>query len=394
MNINLIKKNIIFGILYTSFLAPFIFFMLGLPMILQIEGFSPSIIGIFQLIGLPATIKFLLSTPIDKFVFKKNSYKKWVVVTGIVYATFLCCISFLSLKDNFNIVLITIIITTLISTFIDIPLNALSIKLFTKEERVIAGGYKASSYFIAGILGGGIFLLIYNHLGWQKIFIIMATMILISLLALKFIEEKDEHIEQPKISFKVFLSFFKQPRIGIWIFILSFYFAFISAIWIFMKPYLITKGISPDDVAWYVGIYGSIIGSMSGLLVNIISKKVSKRTLLLVFMLFNIVSVFILTVSEFLNFEIKSYLFISVTLTAVAISLSSSIIFTLIMDYSRDTSRAIDYSIQSSLFSLTRIISAIIAGILVSNFNFSFMFIFELICLILVVLFIYKNYED
>ncbi|WP_324171566.1 MFS transporter [Sulfurimonas sp.] len=222
----LFKKNILFGTLYTAFLAPFIFFMLGLPMILQIEGFEASLIGMFQMVGLPSVIKFSLSPPIDKFVFEKNHYKKWIIGTGVIYAVLLFSISFLSLKDDLYIVLIVIMLTTLVSTFIDIPLNALSIKIFTKEERFVAGSYKASSYFVAGILGAGVFLLFYNHIGWRNTFMIMSAMVLVALLILMLISESDEIIKEKKVSFETILSFFTQKNIGIWIFLLSFYFAF------------------------------------------------------------------------------------------------------------------------------------------------------------------------
>lgn len=390
----LTKNNILFGILFISFLTPFIFFMMGLPMILQTKGFDASLIGLFQIVAIPTVFKFLLSPPIDKMIFKQNHYKKWTYAIALVYVCLLFAISYLSLEDNIYLVFIAILITTFIATFIDIPLNALAIKVFHKNQRVALGSYKSGSYFISGLFGGGIFLLVYNHLGWQNTFIIMAIMVLISLLALKFIEEKDEYIEQPQVSFKILVSFFQQPKIGIWIFILSFYFAFISTIWIFMKPYLIEKGISPDDVAWYVGIYGSIIGAVGSLFINIVSKKFSKKALLLLFMAFNIISVLTLAISELLGFEVESYLFVSVTLTALAIALSSAIIFALIMDYSRNTSRAIDYSLQASLFSFTRIISAVIASIFVSHFGFGGMFIFEFICLIIVTLIIYENYKN
>lgn len=44
-------------------------------MILQIKGFDASLIGIFQLAGLPMIFKFLMSPPIDKIVFEKNTIK-------------------------------------------------------------------------------------------------------------------------------------------------------------------------------------------------------------------------------------------------------------------------------------------------------------------------------
>ena len=387
----LTKKNILFSILFTAILTPMIFFVMGLPMILQIKGFDASLIGIFQLAGLPMIFKFLMSPPIDKIVFEKKHYKKWTFYIGILYILLLTIISFLSLENSIYPVFIAILITAFISTFMDIPLNALAIKTFTKEQSLSAGSYKISAYSIASLLGGGIFLLVFNHLGWNLTFILMALLVLFSLVALYFIEENDEIIYVERISSKNIITFFKQKDIGIWIFILSFYFVSISALWVFMKPYLIHKGVKPDDVAIWVGIYGSFIAILGGALSNYIGKKFSKKSLLIIFMFFNIFSTSLLIFIEQYNLTFY-YLIISVTFIALAIALSSAIIFSMIMDYSRKESRAIDYSVQSSIFSFTRIISAVIAGIIVSNFGFDKMFIFELFCLVLVTFVIYKKY--
>lgn len=387
----LTKKNILFSILFTAILTPMIFFVMGLPMILQIKGFDASLIGIFQLAGLPMIFKFLMSPPIDKIVFEKKHYKKWTFYIGILYILLLTIISFLSLENSIYPVFIAILITAFISTFMDIPLNALAIKTFTKEQSLSAGSYKISAYSMASLLGGGIFLLVFNHLGWNLTFILMALLVLFSLVALYFIEENDEIINVEKISSKNIITFFKQKDIGIWIFILSFYFVSISALWVFMKPYLIHKGVKPDDVAIWVGIYGSFIAILGGALSNYIGKKFSKKSLLIIFMFFNIFSTSLLIFIEQYNLTFY-YLIISVTFIALAIALSSAIIFSMIMDYSRKESRAIDYSVQSSIFSFTRIISAVIAGIIVSNFGFDKMFIFELFCLVLVTFVIYKKY--
>lgn len=387
----LTKKNILFSVLFTAVLTPMIFFVMGLPMILQIKGFDASLIGIFQLAGLPMIFKFLMSPPIDKIVFEKKHYKKWTFYIGIVYILLLTIISFLSLENSIYPIFIAILITAFISTFMDIPLNALAIKTFKKEERISAGSYKISAYSLASLLGGGVFLLVFNHLGWNLTFILMACFILFSLFALYFIEENDEIINAEKISSKNIITFFKQKDIGIWIFILSFYFVSISALWVFMKPYLISKDITADDVAIYVGIYGSFVAILGGALSNYIGKKFSKKNLLIIFMFFNIFSTSLLIFIEYYNLTFY-FLIICVTFIALAIALSSAIIFSMIMDYSREESRAIDYSIQSSIFSFTRIISAVIAGIIVSNFGFGTMFVFELICLILVTFIIYKKY--
>jgi len=392
---SLTKKNLIFGILITSFYTPIIFFLMGLPMILQLKGFSPSVIGNFQILGLPMILKFFLSPPVDKIIFKKNHYKKWTFYTGIVYVLALCFISLFSLEENIYAIFFAILFTTFLATFIDIPLNALAIKVYTSNEHISAGSYKMSAYFASGLLGGGVFLLIFNRLGWQKTFLLIALIVFISLFSLLFIQEKEEtRKDVENISLKTFISFFRQKDIGIWVFILCFYFAFISAVWVFMKPYLLSKGVSADNVAFYVGVYGSIIGFLGGILASSFAKKFSKKVILILFSFLNILSISLLFFME-VSFKSLHFSFIisAITLTSLSIAFSSSIIFALIMDYSRTYSKGIDYALQSSLFSFTRIISAVIAGGIISHFGYSTMLLFEIVCISLVLIAIFKFYK-
>ncbi len=389
----LAKKNLVFGTLLAIFHTPVAFCMMGLPMILQIKGFDASVIGIFQLLWLPTMIKFLLSTPVDKFVFHNNHYKKWIVFTGVFYSLSLVLISFLSLDENIYLVFGAILLTILLATFIDIPLNALAIKIFKEEERISAGSYKISAYFAAGLLGGGILLLVYNHLGWQSTFIITSFMVLCSLFSLFFIIEHNEIIEEEKVSLKTLITFFKQKEIGMWVFVLMFYYAFLGPFFVFLKPYLISEGFSPDEVASYVGIYGGIIGFLGGIVASIIGKKYHKKTLLILFGTFNILSAAFLVCIEYLDILNFAFFIAIVTSNSIALAFSSAIIFSLIMDYSRSSSKAIDYSLQTSLFSLTRVLSAVGAGMIVSAYGFGTMFIFETLGMIVVLFIIYKFYK-
>lgn len=388
----LMKNNILFSIIFTACFTPILFFLLGLPMILQIKGFDATIIGLFQILGLPTAIKFLLSFPIDKIRFEKNHYKKWSFFIALIYAFSLVLISFLSFEtSNIYLILALLLVSTIISSFLDIPLNALAIKTFQKEQRISASAYKVSSFFLSGLLGGGVLLLIYNSFDWQISFLLMAFMVVSSLFALFFIEEpKEENIKSEKISLYTNISFFKQENISIWIFILMFYFAFISAIWVFLKPYLISKGFDANTVALYVGVYGGILGIIAGLLASKISKKFSKKFLLLSFSLFNLCAILLLIIMEN-NFIGKGFILLIVSFTTIAVSLSSTIIFSMIMDYSRDSSKAMDYALQFSIYSITRIISAITAGVIVSHLDFEAMFIFESFCVAIVSLVIYKK---
>lgn len=390
---SLAKKNILFGLLFTAFTTPSVFFMMGLPMILQMQGFDASFIGLFQMVGFSAVLKFLLSPPIDRIVFRHNHYKKWIAGMGIAYIVLLLVLSRLSLEHT-AVTFSLIFITVFMATWIDIPLNALAIKVFSKEERLCAGSYKMSAFFMAGLLGGGVVLLCYNRFGWENTFLMLAFFVSVALLSLfKIVESDTLSTPSSMIAFATIRSFLQQEKIGIWLFTVAFYFAFISAVWIFMKPYLIAKGIAPDDVALSVGIYGSIIGFFGGIFPSYLEKYFTKKTLLIAFSCFNALSVMMLLLMELFNFNLKVVL-IAITLTALAISFSSAIIFALMMDYARQTSKAVDYAVQSSLFALTRIVSAMIAGVIVSVQNYSMFFVFELVCIVAVTFVVVRHYPS
>ncbi|SMC97347.1 Na+/melibiose symporter [Desulfocicer vacuolatum DSM 3385] len=389
---SLFKTNIRFGILYLSVATPVVFFMGGIPVVLQLKGVDPSFIGLFQLVGLPAVIKFLLSPVVDRFFLGRNHYKKWIGLAGLLYAITLYGIGTLSVSDNFYILFFVILFATLLSTFIDIPLNALSIKVFSKHDRIAASGYKTSAYFLSGISGSGMSLLLYNHFGWSCTFSVLSAGVLLSLASLFFIKENDEPLQVHKVSFSTILSFFTQPGIGIWLFILAFYFAFILSVWVFIKPYLITKGLNADDVAIYIGFYGSSVGFVGGMVASRIGKYLTKRRILIYFGYFNMFSILILIFMEQYYFSIF-FVIAVITFISIAIALTSTIVFSLIMDYSRGDSKGIDYAVQSSLSSIVRMIFTVAAGFLISSFGYTTMFCIGMIGTALVVYVVYRFYK-
>ena len=388
---HLFKTNVMFGVLYLSFATPYVFFVGGIPAVMQVEGFDASFIGLFQLVGLPAVIKFLLSPVIDRFRFQKQHYKKWIAFVGMAYVATLYGLSTLSLSEHFYTVFMIILFATLLYTFIDIPLNALSIKVFSADDRVAASGYKTSAYFLSGVLGSGILLIVYNHLGWHCTFCLAAAWVFLSLSLLFFIEENDAPVKGQSVSFYTILTFFRRPNMGIWLFILTFYFTFILSVWMFIKPYLIMKGLSTDEVAFYVGIYGSSVGFIGGMLASHLGKYLSKRQSLIYFALCMMVSILILIFLETYSFTILGVL-AAITFISVSMAFSTTVVFSLIMDYSRQASIGVDYAVQSSLTSIVRILFTIGAGFLISNFGYGTLFCLGLLGTGAVAYVIYRFY--
>ena len=381
-----LRLNALFVPLFSMSAAGFIFFAIGLPLVLKLEGFDYAMIGKFQLVNLPVAFKFLLSPAVECVKFSKNHYKIWTLISGLIYAVSFVLLTFADIKNEPNLLFWLCFLCVLAASLADAPINALAINVFKADERKAAGAFKTTAYFIAGILGGGVFVIIYNHLGWRNLCFIVAALVAGCLCALFFIKESGETAQNLSFNVKIMLGFFTQRNIKIWLFILIFYFNFISSVWIYIKPYLVANGVSADSAAFYVGVYGSVIGAIFGILAVKINPRFSNRQILLGFCTLNALSVAVLLYAQLCGLD-KISMLLGVTMSAAAIAFSSSVINALTMEFARRDFAASDYAFSSSIAALGRIAFAAISGVLIAKFGYLGMFVFEL-CGIVMVFFV------
>ena len=379
----LTKQNLLFFVIFTAANTPVMFFMLGFGAIMQMNGFSADNIGVFQTALLAIILSLLVAPFIDKFGLKTNHYKNWTIVLGVLCSLSIFLLAFVSLNDKKILFLVSFCIL-LISGLLDTAVNALAIKIYDRKESKTVGAYKMAAVFCSMLLGSGVSLLIYSRLGWSFCVYFLAALVLLSLSALFFIDENTETVSSERLNLKEILSFFKQENIGIWLFILCFYVGIIAAAWAFLKPFLIFKGINADKVAFYVGIYGSVIGALASFAAIKINNIFSKRTILIIFGSLN--SAAILMLYFMVGADINDFLLIaSVSLCVISMSFSTSVIFALMMEFSRKNLRGSDYALQSALRLIFRTVSVVICGILITNFGYGFAFLALSILMILAV---------
>ena len=379
----LTKQNLLFFVIFTAANTPVMFFMLGFGAIMQMNGFSADNIGVFQTALLAIILSLLVAPFIDKFGLKTNHYKNWTIVLGVLCSLSIFLLAFVSLNDKKILFLVSFCIL-LISGLLDTAVNALAIKIYDRKESKTVGAYKMAAVFCSMLLGSGVSLLIYSRLGWSFCVYFLAALVLLSLSALFFIDENTETVSSERLNLKEILSFFKQENIGIWLFILCFYVGIIAAAWAFLKPFLIFKGINADKVAFYVGIYGSVLGALASFAAIKINNIFSKRTILIIFGSLN--STAILMLYFMVGADINDFLLIaSVSLCVISMSFSTSVIFALMMEFSRKNLRGSDYALQSALRLIFRTVSVVICGILITNFGYGFAFLALSILMILAV---------
>jgi PAT family beta-lactamase induction signal transducer AmpG len=381
-------QQLCFGWINLTLAAPSIYLWVGLPLVLRQNGWSGLEIGIFQLASIPAVLKFLFAIPVEKLFGKgRQRYLIWSWITGIPFCLAMLLLAQYEPQQGKTALIVLAFFAAIFATWTDIPVNALAIRIFSSSERFRAGSVRSAATFLGAVLGGGIMLMIYQKLGWKAPFLIMAGSVLLSLIILFFTaKESKSTVEIHVPSAEEWIGFFKRPNMAIWLVLLFGFFPPMAAAWVYLKPMLLDYGIAPNFVAMIAGIGGGAVGALASAWSANIRRDVAHSFVPFVIITNAFVLLILAGVFTFGEGSILAAC-LGCALLAIAMGITSSLVFSLIMEFSRESTAAFDYGVQSSVFTLGRILVMPIAGALIDKLGYSGMLIF-FSCVLLLLLFI------
>ncbi|MDO5288187.1 MAG: MFS transporter [Pseudomonadota bacterium] len=366
----------VFGLLHVALTAPMIYLALGLPLLMRQHGWSGLSIGLFQLAGLPALCKVLLALPIERTRAEGHGlarYRRWAVLLGAGYGVALMLLALLDMDADKALLFALLMACVLLSTWIDVPVSALSIGVLPPAERVRAGGVRSAAMFVAAILGGGLMLVLAQRLGWAWPFVLMTALLALALALLPTVKMpaaqdpgKQAHTEQmpaapDRPASGGLPGFFRQPDVGRWLVLLTGYFPFVGVAWVYLKPMLLDQGFAATQVAWVVGMGGGTLGAAASLAVAQLLRHERLSYCLPLSAWGNAAVLGLLALAMALRAPAPWLIAICMVL-AVAVGVASSLVFGLMMDYARPAHRAVDYGVQASFYALGRLALMPIAG--------------------------------
>ena len=156
-----------FGLLFDAF-----------PVYFRIHGMSLTEIGLLSVVGLPWALKFLWAPLVDIV----GSRRSWIVTCQGLLALDLVLLLFLDPTVTGNLAWGGLIALALLAATQDIAIDAYTIELLDQEEMGPANGLRVSTYRVALIIAGGVFVGAAGLVGWQVAFLTAA--VLLALLAL------------------------------------------------------------------------------------------------------------------------------------------------------------------------------------------------------------------
>ncbi|MBC8282241.1 MAG: MFS transporter [Nitrospinae bacterium] len=206
----------------------FLGFSSGLPLALSggtlqawltVEGVDIRTIGLFSLVGLPYTLKFLWSPLMDRFVIPIFGRRRgWIVLSQIGLIGIILGMSVTSPQNGLWMLAILAFCLTFVSASQDVAIDAYRAEVLHERERGMGAAVSVTGYRIAMLVSGALALILSEYIGWRATYMLMAMIMCIGVMAV-WLGPEPENPGIPPASIKEavqgpFKEFFS--RTGVW----------------------------------------------------------------------------------------------------------------------------------------------------------------------------------
>jgi MFS transporter, PAT family, beta-lactamase induction signal transducer AmpG len=266
----------------------FLAFSSGLPLALTsgtlqawmtVEGVDLAMIGIFTLVGIPYTWKFLWAPTMDRFVPPFLGRRRgWLLVTQLALAAGIAAMAFLSPREDLAMLALLAVFIAFASASQDIVFDAYRTDISSKDQRGIAGGITVVGYRTAMLVSGALALVLVAGsgwiptLGWRNTYLLMAALMFVGVVATLLGREPANAVPPPRSLREAFVEplheFFSRPG-AVWLLVLLVLYKLGDAFAGSLTTAFLLRGMgfSLEDVGYVnkgMGLAATIVGALFG----------------------------------------------------------------------------------------------------------------------------------
>lgn len=354
---------------------------------MAVDGVDIRTIGIFALVGLPYTVKFLWSPFMDRFVPPLLGRRRgWMVITQIVLMAGIAAMAFNSPKHAPLLIAALALTVAFSSASQDIVIDAYRTDVLREKERGAGAAVFVMGYRISMLVSGALALILSDNIGWQNAYLFMAALMTVGILSSLFGPEPEQKITPPKSLQEAIggpLKDYFSRRGAVMLLLLIILYKLGDAYAGTLTTAFLIKGVgfSPTDVGTInkgLGLISLIIGAMFG---GALMSQFGLFRSLLFFGILQAVSNLSFMVLAWTG---KSYgmLIFAVMFENLSGGMGTSAFVALLMTICNQRYSATQYALLSSLASLGRIFIAPTSGFIVASLGWAqFFFITALAAL-------------
>jgi len=166
---------------------------------MAIDGVDLRTIGIFAIVALPYTLKFLWSPLMDRFVPPFFGRRRgWILITQALLIAGIASIAFCSpAKSPFLTGMIALTVA-FFSASQDIVIDAYRTDILHMQERGAGAAVAVMGYRIAMIISGSLALVLSDQIGWSNTYLLMAALMVIFFCITLFSPEPPQTVSVPR----------------------------------------------------------------------------------------------------------------------------------------------------------------------------------------------------
>ncbi len=155
-------------------------------------------IGLFSLVGLPYTLKFIWSPVMDRFVPPFLGRRRgWILVMQLVLIGLILALGMSSPEEAVLLVGVLALLLAFSSASQDIAIDAYRADVLHPQERGLGAGLSVTGYRIAMLASGGLALIVADFTGWGTTYTLMAVLLLVGVAATCFGPEPEVRAKPP-----------------------------------------------------------------------------------------------------------------------------------------------------------------------------------------------------
>lgn len=245
-----------------------------LPAWLRSEGVDLKAIGLFSLISLPFTWKFIWAPLFDRFSPPLGRRRGWLLITQLALLFSIPAFGYLHAQLDIWTVAYLAAVVAFFSASQDIVLDAYRREILPDIELGLGNVIHVNAYKIAGLVPGSISLILADHLPWHSVFLITALFMLPGLIMTIVVKEPPLKYGTPKTLRQAvvepFHEFIARNGVRAALTILAFIFLYKlgdSMATALATPFYLDMGFSKTEiglVAKNAGLWSSVAGGILG----------------------------------------------------------------------------------------------------------------------------------
>ena len=349
------KAGLLAG-LYTTQTLGLAFVTTAVPVILRQAGAGLGTISLIFALGLSWSFKFLWAPLIDRYGSKKHGhYRSWIVALQVLMILSTVGAAFFSIDDHLPILSVLFVLITFFSATQDIAADGLSVNILKPEERALGCGIQSAGNMLGFLIGGGVVMLVYQWLGWKGSLLALAAGMALPFFGILRYRESPSTSgrSEDRANLASLIRFFKKPGILRWVAILLIFRVNGQVTYWLFNTFLVDLGWSIERIGFILNVVGLVLAmagsALGGSLVNYCGRKTSMLATMFLSALGT--GGFIILLQGWGWGSIAVYG--GLVLCMVGYGLSTTVVFTVIMDKCDPASASTDFTLQWSLSGLT-----------------------------------------